>query len=124
SPQRAELRVDAAGFKSDQWEVAIERPQTRLPPRSLEPGASTGVLRCLVRSFESSALRAEISVRDQSGQRVASSQTDASGTLELTLPPGQYRVMIEAGGYRSQRTNVQVAANEVAILNVDMRKVE
>lgn len=124
SPQQARLRADAAGFKSAEWPVEIQRPETRVPPQALEPGASTGFLRCLVRSFESAALRAEISVRDEAGKRVASGVTDDSGALELALPPGQYRVMIESGGYRSQRTNVQVAANEVAILNVDMRRLE
>jgi Carboxypeptidase regulatory-like domain len=122
--QRGQLRADAPGFKSVSWEVEIQQPETRVPPRALEPGASTGVLRCLVRSFDSKALRAQVSVRDEAGQRVSGGTTDADGALELTLPPGLYRVMIEAGGYRSQRTNVQVAANEVAILNVDMRKLE
>jgi hypothetical protein len=124
TPQRAELRADAPGFKSASWEVEIQRPETRLPPRALEPGTSTGVLRCLVRSFDSAGLRAQVSVRDEAGQRITGGTTDGNGALELTLPPGQYRVMIDAGGYRSQRTNVQVAANEVAILNVDMRKLE
>jgi hypothetical protein len=123
-PQHAELQVDAAGFKSSTWPVEIQRPETRVPPHALEPGASTGILRCLVRAFDSNALEAEVSVRDQEGKRIGGGSTDRSGALELALPPGQYRVMIEAGGYRSQRTNVQVAANEVAILNVDMRKLE
>lgn len=124
-PEKAELRADAAGFKSEHWEVEIQRPGTQLPTRTLQPGESTGLLRCLVRSFSSDALRgAQVSVRNAAGNRVGGGSTDANGALELALPPGQYRVMIEAGGYRSQRTNVQVAANEVAILNVDMRKVE
>lgn len=124
TPQQAELQVDAAGFKSARWRVEIRRPETRVPPHALEPGASTGILRCLVRAFDSNALEAEISVRDLEGKRIDGGKTDRNGALELALPPGQYRVMIEAGGYRSQRTNVQVAANEVAILNVDMRKLE
>jgi hypothetical protein len=32
--------------------------------------------------------------------------------------------MIEAAGYRGQRSQVRVDANEVAILNVDMRTIE
>jgi hypothetical protein len=124
TPQHAELVADAAGFKSGRWEVEIVRPETVLPARALEPGASTGLLRCLVRSFDSAALHAQVSVRDLEGKRLGGGTTDPGGALEIALPPGQYRVMIEAGGYRSQRSNVQIAANEVAILNVDMRKME
>jgi Carboxypeptidase regulatory-like domain len=121
---KAELRADAAGFKSDHWDVEITGAETLLPSRALTPGESTGILRCLVRSYESTALEASISVRDARNKRVAGGSTDKNGSLEFALPPGQYRVMIEAAGYRSQRTQVQVAANEVAILNVDMRKIE
>lgn len=123
-PGQAELRADAAGFKSAHWQVEIKDQPIVLPPRALEPGESTGVLRCLVRSFESAALKATVSVRDARGKRVAGGDTDKGGSLEFALPPGEYRVMIEAAGYRSQRSQVQVDANEVAILNVDMRKIE
>jgi hypothetical protein len=123
-PGKAEMRADAAGFKSAHWQVEIKDQPIVEPPRALEPGESTGVLRCLVRSFESAALKATVSVRDARGKRVAGGDTDKGGTVEFALPPGEYRVMIEAAGYRSQRSQVQVDANEVAILNVDMRKIE
>jgi hypothetical protein len=123
-PGKAELRADAAGFKSAHWPVEIKDQPIVLPPRALEPGESTGMLRCLVRSFESAALKATVSVRDARGKRVAGGDTDKGGSVEFALPPGEYRVMIEAAGYRSQRSQVQVDANEVAILNVDMRKIE
>jgi hypothetical protein len=121
---KAELSADAAGFKSTRWNVEINQAPVEVPARALEPGESTGLLRCLVRSFDSTALAAEVTVRDERGKRIAGGSTDPRGSLEFALPPGQYRVMIEAAGYRSQRTQVQVATNEVAILNVDMRKIE
>jgi hypothetical protein len=123
-PGKAELRADASGFKSANWQVEIKGADIQLPPRALEPGESTGVLRCLVRSFESAALKAEVSVRDARGRRVASGNTDSAGSVEFSLSPGEYRVMIEAAGYRGQRSQVRVDANEVAILNVDMRTIE
>jgi hypothetical protein len=121
---KAELRAEAAGFKSEHWEVELQHAPLVLPPRALTPGESTGTLRCLVRSFESAALQANVSVRDARGKRVAAGNTDSRGSVEFALPPGQYRVMIEVPGYTGQRTQVQVATNEVAILNVDMRKIE
>lgn len=123
-PGKAELRADASGFKSASWQVEINDADIKLPPRALEPGESTGMLRCLVRSFESAALKADVSVRDARGKRVASGTTDSAGSVEFSLPPGEYRVMIEAAGYRGQRSQVRVDANEVAILNVDMRTIE
>lgn len=123
-PGKAELRADASGFKSASWQVEIKGADIQLPARALEPGESTGVLRCLVRSFESAALKAEVSVRDARGRRVASGNTDSAGSVEFSLSPGEYRVMIEAAGYRGQRSQVRVDANEVAILNVDMRTIE
>lgn len=123
-PGEAELRADASGFKSESWQIVIEHADIQLPPRALQPGESTGVLRCLVRSFESAALKAQVSVRDERGKRVAEGDTNNAGSVEFSLPPGEYRVMIEAAGYRSQRSQVRVDANEVAILNVDMRTIE
>jgi hypothetical protein len=89
---------------------------------TLTAGSLTGSLRCFVRSFGSEPLRAQIVVRDLAGKRIASGTTDQNGLLELPLAPGQYRVAIDATGYQSRRSNVQVSPNEVAILNVDLRE--
>lgn len=119
----AELRAEAPGFKSETWKVSLDLPSTQLTPRTLAAADNTGTLRCLVRSYQSEALRATVRVRDTNGAALASLQTNPDGTLEIPLPPGQYRIMIEMPGYRGQQTSVRIAANEVAILNVDLRKV-
>ena len=100
----------------------MRAPLTNAPAQALEAADDKGTLRCLVRSFRSEPLQAEVVVRDLRGKRVASGTTNAEGLFEIPLTAGRYRVMIEAAGYKGQRTNVQVAANEVAILNVDMRE--
>jgi hypothetical protein len=122
APGKVTLSAHAPGFKANMWEVEVRAPLTNAPAEALEPADNKGSLRCLVRSFRSEPLKAEIVVRDARGRRVAEGSTDERGLLEIPLTPGQYRVMIDAPGYRSQRTNVQVAPNEVAILNVDMRE--
>jgi hypothetical protein len=121
-PGKVTLSAHAPGFKASMWELEVSAPLTSAPAQALQPADNKGSLRCLVRSFRSEPLTAEVSVRDMRGKRVAAGTTSAEGLLEIALTPGQYRVMIEAAGYRSQRTNVQVAPNEVAILNVDMRE--
>jgi hypothetical protein len=117
------LRAEAPGFQPSTWEVAVMPSLTEVLTHTLvAESKATGSLRCLVRSFGSEPLRAQIVVRDLSGKRVASGTTDANGLLELPLAPGQYRVAIDATGYQSRRSNVQVSPHEVAILNVDLRE--
>lgn len=122
-PGQVQLSASAAGFETASFEVSAVAPLTTVPPRALVPAGNQGSLRCLVRSFTSKPIKkAQVVVRDDRGRRVAGGTTDAQGLLEISLTSGNYRVMIEAVGYKSQRTNVQVATNEVAILNVDMRE--
>lgn len=121
-PGDVQLNASTAGFETASWDVRAVAPLTQVPPRVLTPAGDKGTLRCLVRSFTSQALKAQVVVRDARGRRVAAGTTDAQGLLEISLTSGNYRVMIEADGYKSQRTNVRVSTNEVAILNVDMRE--
>lgn len=122
-PGKATLSVTAPGFQPHMWEVEVKAPVTQLPAEQLSAvAAAAGSLRCLVRSFKSEPLKANIVVRDARGRRVAGGSTDAAGLWEYTLPPGEYRVMIDASGYQSRRSNVRVAPNEVAVLNIDLRE--
>lgn len=116
------LRAEAPGFQPSTWEVAVMPSLTEVLTHTLVAGSTNGSLRCLVRSFGSEPLRAQIVVRDLAGRKVASGTTDKNGLLELPLAPGQYRVAIDATGYQARRSNVQVSPNEVAILNVDLRE--
>jgi hypothetical protein len=116
------LHAEAPGFQPSTWEVAVMPTLTGVLTHTLIAGSATGSLRCLVRSFGSEPLRAQIVVRDLAGKRVASGTTDKSGLLEIPLASGQYRVAIDATGYQGRRSNVQVSPNEVAILNVDLRE--
>lgn len=121
-PGKVQLSASTAGFETDSWEVNAVAPLTEVPARVLAPAEAEGTLRCLVRSFDSDPLKAQVVVHDTRRRRVASGATDAQGLLEISLTSGNYLVVIEAAGYKSQRTNVRVATNEVAILNVDMRE--
>jgi hypothetical protein len=122
-PGQVQLNASTAGFETETWDVDALAPLTQVPARALTLAADKGTLRVLVRSFTSQPIKkAQVVVRDARGRRVGAGTTDTKGLLEISLTSGNYRVMIEAVGYKSQRTNVQVATNEVAILNVDMRE--
>jgi hypothetical protein len=120
-PGKVTLSVSAPGFEAHMWEVEVKAPLTQVPPQQLAATTATGSLRCLVRSFNSEPLKASVVVRDARGRKVASGSTDASGLWEYPLPPGEYKVVIESSGYQSRRSNVRVAPNEVAVLNIDLR---
>jgi hypothetical protein len=119
---KVSLHAEALGFQPSTWDETVGASLTESRAHTLRAETATGSLRCLVRSFGSEPLRAQIVVRDLAGKRIASGTTDKNGLLELSLAPGQYRVAIDATGYQSRRSNVQVSPNEVAILNVDLRE--
>lgn len=121
-PGKATLSVSAPGFDALMVEVEVVAPLTRVPAQKLAAAAVTGNLRCFVRSFSSQPLKANIVVRDTRGRKVASGASDAAGLWEYPLPPGDYKVTIDAPGYKSRRSNIRVAPNEVAVLNVDLRE--
>lgn len=118
-----ELTAEAEGFETKQWTLRVGPRTSRVAPRAMAPRPPAGVIRGLTRSFESEPLQARIIVTDASrGQQVASTQADAAGHFELTVPPGRYQVTIQAPGHRTQRREVHVRDGSVAILNVDLRE--
>jgi hypothetical protein len=122
-PGKVTLSVSAPGFDPLMWEVEVVAPLTQVPAQKLAAASAvTGNLRCFVRSFSSEPLQASIVVRDGRGKKVASGKSNATGLWEYALPPGDYKVLIEASGYQSRRANIRVAPNEVAVLNVDLRE--
>jgi hypothetical protein len=121
-PGKVTLSVTAPGFQPHMWEVDAKAPLTQVAAQQLSATTTaTGSLRCLVRSFQSEPLKANVVVRDARGRKVASGTTDAAGLWEYPLPPGEYKVVIDSSGYQSRRSNVRVAPNEVAVLNIDLR---
>lgn len=116
----ATMEVTATGFQAQTWDIEIKQD---MPPdlgRALTPKADRGVLRGLIRTFQSEPLRAQIVVRDRRGKAVGTRDSAEDGHFELELPPGSYAVTISAKGYRTHRRPINVEGNGVSILNVDM----
>jgi hypothetical protein len=120
----ATLHVHANGFEDVDWtvsvvpEIAVQEPR-RLTPVMVEPELPVGQLRGLVRSFSGKPVQARVYV-EPGGTEVFS---DASGRFQIDVPPGTYRISLQARGYLRQKRTVKVEKNGVSIINVDMREV-
>jgi hypothetical protein len=118
----AQLEAHAVGFTKQQWEADISQPTIESKaPAALAPRLDVGVLRGLVRSFDSTPLVGHVSVRDTRGKLVQERDCSADGRFELELPPGQYKVSIEAPGFRNHTQTMRIKGNGVSVLNADMR---
>lgn len=118
----ATVEVTATGFQAQTWDIEVRADMPIEASRALTTKADTGVLRGLIRTFQSEPLRAQIIVRDRRTKTVATRDSAEDGRFEIDLPPGAYEVMISAKGYRTHRRSVKVEGNGVSILNVDMRE--
>lgn len=118
----ATVEVNATGFQAQTWDIEVTPDMPSSEARALTPKTDTGVLRGLIRSFQSEPLRAQILVRDRRGRTVATRDSAEDGHFELDLAPGAYEVTISAKGYRTHRRSVKIEGNGVNILNVDMRE--
>jgi hypothetical protein len=118
----AKLEARAVGFTARSWETQVSEPHvTATAPTALAQNVDVGVLRGLVRSFDSKPLQAHVSVMDARGKPLQTRDSQADGRFELELPPGQYKVNIEAQGYRKYTQSVRIKGNGVSVLNADMK---
>ncbi|MEY4581751.1 MAG: hypothetical protein RL701_6454 [Pseudomonadota bacterium] len=122
APGEVQLEAHAVGFKTQSWTSTLASGVAAEPDHKLIPAANIGVLRCLIRSFDSQPLRAQIQVRNKRGAAVQTATSGDDGLVELELAPGRYTIHIEAAGYRKHSQTVQVKGNDVAVLNADLRK--
>lgn len=119
---KAQLEAHAVGFTRQAWDAELNAPQVAVDaPMTLALNVDVGVLRGLIRSFDSKPLTAKVSVRDKRGKLVQEHESDADGRFELELPPGQYKVSIEAEGYKPHTQTMRIKGNGVSVLNADMR---
>jgi hypothetical protein len=119
----ATLEASSIGFEAQTWDVEITADMPPVPARVLTAKTTIGVLRGLIRSFASEPIKgAEVTVVEVKTGKATRIESDAEGELEVELLPGRYRVTIRANGYRTHTRNMKIAANNVAILNVDLRE--
>jgi hypothetical protein len=118
----ATLGIHARGYAPRLIEVLISGTVVAAPEAQLERATTQGTVRLSVRSFGSDAIEATVVVKGARGRAATTGHTDANGVFETALPPGRYRLVLSAKGYRTQSLTVQVSRDEVAIVNVDLRE--
>jgi hypothetical protein len=114
-----EVLVEADLLKPHTESVIVSEGSPAEIEVKLEPAASEGSqLRGLVRSYSGQGIAASVTV--EPGDHTT--KCDEEGSFELDLPPGVYKVIIEAEGYRSQRRTLRVRKEGVTVLNADLQQ--
>lgn len=113
-----EIVVQAELLKPHTESVMIQEGSPTEVTVKLTPAATVGSqLRGLVRSYAGQGIQASVTV--EPGGHTA--KCDEEGSFELDLPPGVYKVIIEAEGYRSQNRTLRVRKEGVTVLNADLQ---
>jgi hypothetical protein len=118
----SELEAHAVGFETQRWQTDVNQAEIKEPkPQALKQAVDVGVLRGLIRSFDSKPLKAKVSVADARGKQVQTRSSGDDGRFEIELPPGQYKVSVEAPGFKKFTQTMRIKGNGVSVLNADMR---
>jgi hypothetical protein len=119
----AELAAEADGYQPLSFDAAIAADAPALPDQVLER-IPLGQLRGLALSFRGRPIAAQIRVvsLDQEDAPPHELSAGADGRFTLDLPPGRYEVRVSARGYAPQERTVEVAADGVMILNLDLHR--
>ncbi|HET8936870.1 MAG TPA: carboxypeptidase-like regulatory domain-containing protein [Polyangiales bacterium] len=119
---QAKLEARAVGFAKQSWQAEVNGPKIKAEaPTALEQAVDVGVLRGLVRSFDSKPLVAHVVINDNRGKLLQERNSGADGRFEFELPPGQYKVSIEAAGFKKHAQSIRIKGNGVSVLNADMQ---
>jgi hypothetical protein len=110
------LRVSAERLGTVTQTIQLAPGATRHIEVRLAPAAPTGQLRGLIRSFDGKGLAARVRV-EPLGLKLRS---DARGSFQVEVPPGKYKVVLEAPGHAPQTRDVEVGEDGVVILNADL----
>jgi hypothetical protein len=112
------LRVSADRLSTVTETIQLAPGAARRVEVRLAPAAPTGQIRGLVRSFDGKGLAARVRV-EPLGLKL---QSDARGSFQVEVPPGKYKVVLEAPGHGPQTRDVDVGEDGVVILNADLRR--
>lgn len=97
---------------------ALEAAAAAEPTSEAAPPGSVAQLRGHVRAFSGKPLAATVTVYP----RHLEANTDEQGYFQLDVPPGRYTVRLRSHGYKSQSRKVDIQADSVTVLNVELGK--
>lgn len=110
------LRVTAAGFGAIETRASAAAGRIAEVQIPLERALPDGQIRGTVRGFDGIPVAAQI--RLEPGGAVL--QAAADGSFEIDVAPGDYTVIIDAPGYRSQRRAALVEFRGVTVIVVEL----
>lgn len=116
----AELAVEVANKKPATATLTLTRGVNAVPKIALEPLLPPGQLRAVIINVGTSRPVANATVTIDPGGTVATSGPDGKFTVDL--PPGKYKITVNARGLAQQQLDVTIEQNGVAIKNIELHK--
>lgn len=117
-----ELRAEREGYDGSSWSTQLGSSGGEQPDRVL-PRAAVGQLRGLALAWSGKPVAADVRVRslDRAEAEPSALHAGNDGRFRLDLPPGRYEVVVAAPGFVEQTRTIEIAADGVVILNLDLR---
>jgi hypothetical protein len=116
----AEVSAEVANKKPGSVTLTLAKGANAVPPISLESALPPGQLRAVIINVGTSRPVAGATVTIDPGGATATSGADGKFTVDL--PPGHYKITVNAKGLAQQQLDVNIEQNGVAIKNIDMHK--
>lgn len=116
----AEVTVEVANKKPATATLTLTKGVNAMPRLALEPLLPPGQLRAVIINVGNSRPVAGATVTIDPGGTVATSGPDGKFTVDL--PPGKYKITVNARGLAQQQLDVTIEQNGVAIKNIELHK--
>lgn len=113
-----ELHIEAEDYQPFTTTLEVTPGAVAAPALLLERPLPQGQIRGTVKDYRGHAVRARVTIKPL-GKRI---RTDAEGSFEVDVPPGDYTVEVRAPGFRRQKRPAKVHDNGVTVVIVDLRK--
>lgn len=110
------LEVQAAGFKPAERSVQLGAGEKLVLDIELELELPIGQVRGTVRRFNGDPIAATVKIPELGIEQT----TRADGSFEIDVPPGDYKVIVTAQGFRKQARSAHVEQRGVAIVIVEL----
>ena len=112
------LEVSADGFRTRAMPLEVGGQAPAELGLSLQRALPEGHIRGQVQSFSGRPIASSVRIEPLGIEL----QTDAEGRFDVDVPPGDYRVSVEAPGYRAQERPAQVEQGGVTVLLIELRR--
>ena len=116
----AEVSIEVANKKPSSTTLTLAKGPNSVPKITLDPLLPPGQLRAVIINVGTSRPVNGATVTIEPGG--VTQTTGADGKFTVDLPPGKYKITVNARGLAQQQLDVNIEQNGVAIKNIDMHK--